>query len=479
MSFMFTLDEVVGAVGGSVIYRNTSPDLPVTVGHVSNDTRTIGEGDLYVAIKGERFDGHDFLDKALEGGASLLLVSDKDKLPERCVAVLVEDTVKALGDLARLRRFKLGARVICVTGSVGKTTTREMIVAALEPSFKVFSTKANRNNEIGLPTTILDAPEDTEILVLEMGMRLRGEISYLTKIACPDIAVITNVGYCHIERLGSREEIRLAKTEIMEGLTDNGILAVNGDDPFLFDYVRNMIPVGKGLAAVFATKTCDESVCNCPMKVTAEDKDLSGNGASFTAVSDIAGKTEDLGRVVLKQAGIHSIRNALFALLCAKLTGADIRKGEDALASYGQMKGRGLVSKGALYTVINDAYNASPESMAAAFESLSLMKCEGRKIAVLGGILELGDYAPMLHEEVGKECGKRHFDHVFLTGDNSGDLIRGMLSVDPDASYTLCADTEEIKEKLEGFAKYNDTILFKASHAFGFEALADYFLDKE
>ena len=189
MNQMFSLEEIISAVNGKLIIgSDCKMNEPVYVSGVSKDTRTIEPGQMYVALVGENFDGHSFCNMALEKGASLLLVSDISYLPTKCLAVLVDDTRVALGLLARHYRFKIGAKVIAVTGSVGKTSTREMIAAGLDKSFKVYSTKANLNNDIGLPMTILSAPIDTEVLVLEMGMRLRGEISYLTSIACPDIS---------------------------------------------------------------------------------------------------------------------------------------------------------------------------------------------------------------------------------------------------------------------------------------------------
>ncbi len=470
---MFSLDEIAGAVGGRVVARGVSDENTVFVGGVSKDTRTIKEGDLYVAIKGERFDGHDFCEDAVLKGASVILASDESKLPGKCIAVMVDDTVRALGDLARHYRFKINAKVVCVTGSVGKTTTREMVACALRSSLKVYSTKANENNEIGLPFTILSAPSDTEALVLELGMRLRGEISYLTKIACPDVAIITNVGYSHIERLGSREEIKLAKTEIIEGLTDNGILAVNADDSFLFDYVRNILPIGKGLAGVSVFMDAETEKLNCPMMVCAENIRFE-DGMKFDASCNLNGTLREEKDCTLKVSGTHNVKNALFALLVSDLLGCDIKKAKEALASYEEMSGRGKIFRGK-YTVINDAYNASPESMEAAFENLRLMGSTGRKIAVLGCVLELGDHAPSLHEYIGKSCGKCRFDHVFLTGDNREDILRGILSEDPGASYTLCEDTDDVEEKLRSFVKDGDTLLFKASHAFGFEALSEKF----
>lgn len=456
MREMFGLEEIASAVNGKVINTTGIDSNKIFVSGVSKDTRTIEEGNLYVAIVGENFDGHKFCSMAVEKGAAVLLVSDETQIPETCAAVVVDDTVKAYGLLARHYRFKLNAKVICVTGSVGKTTTREMIACALRSQKKVCSTKANLNNEIGLPTTILEAPEDTEILVLEMGMRLRGEISYLTNIACPDIAVITNAGYCHIERLGSREEIRLAKAEIMEGLVDDGTLIVSKDDDFLYDFVKENLPDGRKLCAVSAK---GESAAFYATNINLE------KGVSF----DVNGQS-----VKLNLNGGHYITTVMMALACASLTGVDSKAAINALEGYKEMKGRGQITKCEDYTIINDAYNAGPESMMAAYFNLSVIGNGNgaKKIAVLGGMLELGDYAPMLHKMIGKDCGKYNFDHILVTGDNSSDFVEGLLESDPKANYKVFANNDEIKSELNSIVNKGDVILFKASNAFGFEKLA-------
>ncbi len=472
MRKMMSLEEVSNAVSGKIVNKSLNGYEPICISGVSKDTRTIEEGNIYVAIDGERFKGHDFTQQAIDSGASCVLVNDPDKIPQGAVGVVAEDTVRALGDLARAYRFKLGAKVICVTGSVGKTSTREMIACALSSSFSVFSTKRNENNEIGLPMTILSAPEDTEVLVLELGMRLRGEISYLTNVACPDIAVITNVGYSHIERLGSQQEILLAKSEITEGLTEGGILAVNADDKLLFDYSRNNIHIGNGLVGIRVVTDPSKAsgeVMNCPLMVSAYDVDFE-DGCKFRM--DITGADKEEMKVSLSLNGIHNVRNALFALLCAHLTGADMAKAAASLSSYEQMNGRGKTTDANGMRIINDAYNASPESMKAAFANLDILGKGRRKIAVLGGMLELGDYAPMLHEQVGRDCGSYAFDKIFVTGDNRDDFVRGLLAVRSDADLTLCEDTEDVREKVSGYAREGDCILFKASNAFGFEKLA-------
>ena len=351
---MFSFDEVVAAVGGTVVNRKGALSGTVFISGVSTDTRTIEEGNIYIALKGENFDGHNYTDQAVAKGACAVIVNSATKVPSNAVGIVVKDTLKALGSIAEHYRFKLGCKVIAVTGSVGKTTTREIIKAALEPSFLVWSTKNNLNNEIGLPQTILSAPEGTKVLVVEMGMRGRGQIDYLTNIAHPDIAVITNVGYSHIGILGSREEIRAAKAEIINGLTEQGVLLVNGDDDFLFDYVRNVIPLNNGLAAVSVSDKLDGNVMNCPVLMTAYNL-KENDGTDFDVKLASGDKSNTIEGVHIALDGEHNVRNACFAIMCAVLLKADMEKTKEALSSYLPMDGRGKTYRGTKYTVINDA----------------------------------------------------------------------------------------------------------------------------
>lgn len=478
MRRMFSFDELVNATGGTVVNRKGAIGGTIFISGVSTDTRTIEEGNIYIALKGENFDGHSYTDQAVAKGACAVVVNSATKVPSNSVGIVVKDTCKALGAIAEHYRFKLGCKVIAVTGSVGKTTTREIIRSALEPSFKVWSTKNNLNNEIGLPRTILSAPEDTEVMVVEMGMRGRGQIDYLTNIAHPDIAVITNVGYSHIGILGSREEIRAAKTEIINGLTEQGVLIVNGDDDFLLDYVKNIIPLNNGLAAVSVNADSNGSKINCPVCVRASGI-RPNDGMDFDVTITSGNNSNTVKDVHIVLDGEHNVRNACFAVLCAALLKADMNKTLEALAAYMPMDGRGKTYYGKKYTIINDAYNASPESMAAAFRNLDITNPGSRKIAVLGGMLELGDESKNLHTMTGSECGKYAFDKIIVTGDDRNAFIKGLKSVRPDADVVSCVDTDDVRIKVKAIIEQGDTVLFKASHSFGFEKLAGEFIDND
>ena len=434
---MFTLEEVKKAVGGKLVSKTDAIVFAtaINVSGVSTDTRTINEGELFIALQGENFDGNKFLAKAIELGACAVVTNDEEAVPDGAIAIIVDDTIKALGLLANHYRFKLGCKVIAITGSVGKTSTRTMITEVLKTGLKVHSTVANNNNEIGMSKTILSAPEDSEVIIVEMGMRGEGQISYLTKIARPDIAIITNVGYSHIGILGSKEAILKAKMEICEGLTDGGIIAVNADDRRLFDHcVKD-----------------ERSEFQVPLNVGMY--------------------------------GESCIRNALFAIFCAYITGitssSEIQKKiAEVISNRSAMDGRGAITETKKYMIMNDAYNASPESMENAFLNFSKKARGHRKVLALGGMLELGDFASGLHELTGKDCASYDFDRVFVTGENADDFIRGAHMINMKLEIVKCKDTEDVSRRLEDYVRDGDAILFKASHSFGFEKVAKSFIEK-
>ncbi len=490
----FTLDEVICAIEGQPLY-NTDEQIFATaidIEGVTTDTRKIGAGQIFFALKGENFDGNDYAKEALDKGAVAVVMSDRSKVPDKGIVILVEDTVKALGKLARHYRFKLGARVIGITGSVGKTSVKEFISEVASISFKVWKTPENQNNEIGLANTILSAPSDTDLLVLEMGMRGAGQISYLTNVACPDIAVITGIGYSHIELLGSRENIMRAKMEITEGLTEGGVLVVNGDDTFLLENAKKELSINHPLAAVSADKKEDpDKIKNCMLFFRACNIRQDGEGSTFDIEATLAGKKYCREDFRLKVTGMHNIRNAMIACLCHTVlkigTASDFSEEDakahlamirQALLSHERKPGRGATYRTRDYIIINDAYNAAPESMESAFENLDGITGCKRKIAVLGNMLELGSFAPQLHKYVGEKCASYGFDKVFITGENADDFIQGAKSVAPDIDIIKCEDTEDVKARLDGFLEAGDCVLFKASHAFGFEGLSDHFRAK-
>ncbi|MBR3247482.1 MAG: UDP-N-acetylmuramoyl-L-alanyl-D-glutamate--2,6-diaminopimelate ligase [Clostridiales bacterium] len=480
---MFTLEEVKKAVGGRLVSKTGVSvfSTSIEISGVSTDTRKIREGELFIALKGDNFNGNDFLGDAVDLGACAVITDDEDAVPEGAVAVVVEDTVRALGLLANHYRFKLGCKVIAVTGSVGKTSTRTMIAEVLKTGLKVHSTVNNNNNEIGMSKTILSAPEDSDVIVVEMGMRGLGQISYLTGIARPDIAIITNIGYSHIELLESKDNIMKAKMEICEGLTDGGIVAVNSDDRKLFDRCVKELTINNFIAGI---QVSPEDDLPCPLILSATDVKETETGMSFGAKLKRMGE-ESVFSVPLNVGmfGEAAVRNALFAIFCAYMTGitgtpGNQQKIADVISKKSAVGGRGAIIPTARYLVMDDAYNASPESMENAFLNFSKKAKGHRKVLALGGMLELGKFAPGLHELTGKACASYDFDRVFITGENADDFIKGAHMVDIKLEIVKCKDTEDVKRRLEDYVRDGDALLFKASHGFGFEDVAKYFIGK-
>lgn len=466
---LFTLKEILDLTGGIRIGCTISENTDLmSVSSVSTDTRTLLPGALFAALTGEHFDGHTFCQAACQKGAALFLVSDGNSLPDLASGILVSDTLLALHALARGYRKKLGCKVIAVTGSVGKTSTREMLAAALSRSMRTYSTKHNLNNEIGLPMTILSAPADTELLIVEMGMRMRKEISVLSLIAQPDIAIITNVGVSHIERLGSQEEILLAKMEICDGLSGDRILLINGDDSFLSSFSKKAkTKRWNTLGAAYLIGTAD-MVSFADISLGASSIQTAGRSTEFTAMYCVNAdhSTVSLGEFKLPCVGMHHVRNALLAILCAQVLSVPPEDVKSGLASFKPAGSRGRLIRTGRYLIYDDAYNASPESMAAAFESVRLLAEGKRKIAAIGCVLELGSHAAEQHFCIGADAAKSGMDILFVCGDNRGDIKSGVMSVNPMIPVFLFSSREELTDALLCSLSAGDIILVKASHAF-------------
>ena len=471
---LFTGKEILEATGGVAAGAGQDDGaFGLAVSSVSTDTRTIEPGALFAALVGERFDGHAFCRTAYDKGAALFLISDEHMLPEGAAGILVPDTLIALHDLARAYRRKLGCKVIAVTGSVGKTSTREMLYAALSRTKKTHATKHNLNNEIGLPMTILSAPAGTELLIVEMGMRMRGEIETLTRIAEPDIAVITNIGVSHIERLGSRNEILLSKMEICEGLTGEKILLINGDDHLLTEYALR--EGERPWTRLGATAPQGDLPKFADLAAAATDIRAADGGMAFRVLfrSREGGPADDLGEFRVPCFGAHHVKNALFSVLCAMILGVTADKAREGLATYQPTGSRGRMIETGRFLIFDDAYNASPESMGAAFESVRMVAGERRKIGALGGILELGEYAAEQHFSVGEAAARSGMDMLFVCGDDRESVKEGAHSVCPDLPVFLFASRDELAGALLAEIRDGDVILVKGSHAFEMEKVTE------
>ena len=429
----------------------------VTFLGANNDTRKLEKDQLFVALKGAR-DGHDFIPAALEKGAAAVLCTRCDgDYP----AIVVEDTRIALGKIAAGERQRIGMKVVGVTGSVGKSTTKEMIVCVLATTYRVSKTPANHNNDIGMPMAILAMPEDTQIAVLEMGMNHFGEIAYLTKIAKPDLGVIINIGTMHIENLGSREGILQAKLEILEGMGESGKLFLDGDESLLWNLRerRDMQPV------YFGSKNP-----NC--RLVAKDIMQADGILQF-----IVDGSRCQFRAELPLEGEHYVHDALAAIAVGLELGIDEEKIRQSLAQFQTMAGRQEIEERNGYTIIRDYYNAGPESMAAALAVLG--NKSGRKIAVLGDMLELGVCAPAEHYKIGRIAAEKT-DMVFAYGPHGIRVLDGCIT---GGMTETCAraftDRDRLVSVLKQVVRPGDVILFKGSRGMRMELILEKFLEEE
>lgn len=474
---MFSLEEIIQATGGALLTPSeSSRNMTSSCSGISTDTRSLRPGDLFVALEGDRFDGHAFLATATEKGAGMTLLSRKEDLPAAMTGILVPDTLVALQALARAWRRKLQCRVIAVTGSVGKTSTREMLYYAFSRTLCTHATKHNLNNEIGLPMTILSAPRDTELLILEMGMRKRGEIEALSLVTEPDIAVITNIGVSHIERLGSREEIRDAKLEICSGFRDGGVLLYSGNDSYLNSYFRKDTD-----QKVFRIgETLDEGTADdlySDWAVRAKSVQCDHEVTSFVVEARKPGETQlhQMDKISIPAVGLHHVKNAMFAILAALVLDVSVSSVAHGLSDYHPAGSRSKMIRTRDYLLIDDTYNASPESMEAAFSSLNLVasKENRRSIAALGCVLELGSYAQALHLSIGQAAARAGIDRLYLCGDHAQSMQAGARMIRPDIAVSIFPSREKLTAALLQEMKPGDAILAKGSHAFAMEKVIE------
>ncbi|MGD6994308.1 UDP-N-acetylmuramoyl-tripeptide--D-alanyl-D-alanine ligase [Sutcliffiella horikoshii] len=426
----------------------------IVVEGVSKDTREDMSGKLYIPIIGENFNGHAFVRDAIEkkGAVASFWQKDQPEPPTDLNLIVVDDTIEALQHLASSYRNQIGMKVVGITGSNGKTTTKDMVTSVLETTFRVHKTAGNYNNHIGLPLTILSMKEDTEVAVLEMGMSGRGEIELLSSIAKPDAAVITNIGESHMQDLGSREGIAEAKLEIAAGLKQDGKLIINGDEPLLTDRVG-----GKTNVIPFGLKANND--------YQARDITLKGRGTHF-----IIEETEYFIPVL----GAHNVTNALAAIIVGELFGVseeNRKKGLEQLVITG-MRNEVVETSGG-WTVINDAYNASPTSMRAALDLLGSLDGYGKKIAVLGDMLELGDMEKTFHQEIGQYVKEKNVDYVFTFGALGMEIAKGAQEVLEPSRVKPFMNKQELTRELLPLLENGDVVMVKGSRGMKLEEVIE------
>lgn len=449
-----TLKQIHQMIGG----LNTITEWEsVCIAGVSIDSRKVTANHLFVPLQGEQVNGHHYVEKAFEQGATASLwQKNVPNPPENVPIILVEDTEVALQELARAYRQQLNVKVIGVTGSNGKTTTKDMIAALLATTYKVHKTSGNYNNHLGLPLTILSMSEETEVAVLEMGMSSRGEIEFLSKLACPDMAIITNIGESHLLDLGSREEIANAKLEIIEGLVEDGILIYFGDEPLLSDKVGNLH--GSIQVLSFGRSNTNDIYATSIQQRT--------DGTSYTAKGILEGSFE------IPVLGQHNVMNALAAMLVAKELQVDQGKMQEGLASVRLTNMRLEMVEGANgENIINDAYNASPTSMMAAIELIEGLIGFHHKILVLGDMLELGIQEQDFHLKIGEHISSEKIDKVFTYGPLAENIAIGARKTFAARDVFSFQDKSQLIEELKKHIEPNDLILVKASRGMRLEEI--------
>lgn len=451
------LKQIAQWCGGTV-----SPQYEdILVGGVSTDSREIKEGELFIPLIGARYDGHNYIRKAVETGAAAVLSTQKPL--EGIPTVQVQDTMLALGALASGYRRTLPVKVVAITGSVGKTTTKEMIASIMQTTYHTVWTEGNHNNHLGLPMTVLEINPDTQVAVLELGMNHFGEMSYLTKIARPDLAVFTNIGTMHIEHLGSREGILKAKMEILEGMGPDGVLVLNGDEPLLWN-----------LKGTLPHKIYYFGIENPACDILADRVESDEDGVRF----HVSAMGTELN-VFVPASGQHTVYNALAAISVSVLSGVEPKKTEQALASFKNAGMRQKIYEKDGYTIIEDCYNAGPESMAAALEVLGERRTSGQKIAVLGDMLELGSCSMAEHYRIGR-LARRKADLIFAYGTDATRVVTGAVTGGMDPNRAMYYDDQDqLIHELKARSRPGDVLLFKGSRGMKMERILELFLRDE
>lgn len=436
----FTLGQIAQATGGRLI-----GDPDTVISGLTTDSRAAGGQDLFIALKGSRFDGHDFVEE-LRARVGAVVTEREFAVPP--YDIVVPDTYKALGAIGKLCRQQANIRIsVGITGSVGKTTTKELVASVLKEKYKTHYSKGNFNNHIGLPLTLSQLERDTEALVCEMGMSNAGEIAYLSGLSTPDVAIVTNIGVSHIENLGTRENIRNAKLEILQGMKKGSTVILDGDEPLLRDSVaREML---KDYKVIYSGFDIGNDIY--PLDIF--------KGSNYIAFDAISPQGEM--RITIPAVGDHFVKNALFAYAAGIVCGVSFEGIARGIAAYlpEQLRQKIYMKNG--IRVIADCYNASPESMSAALNVLG--GCSERKIAVLGDMLELGLMSEAAHRAVGIKASENS-DYLICYGSQARLIMRSAIENGYDPQKAMFFDDiEALSKKLKEILKKDDCVLFKAS----------------
>ena len=442
-----SIENITRACKGT--FHGDESILSQEVSGVVIDSRKVQPGYLFVAIDGERVNAHKFIPDTVKAGA-MCVVSHEDLGETDFPYILVESTGQALLDIAKLYRDSFDMKVVGITGSVGKTSTKEMIASGLAQKYHVHKTLGNFNNEWGLPITIFDMPEDTEVAVLEMGVNHFGEMRRLSSVSSPDICVITNIGTCHLENLGDRDGVLKAKTEIFKYLQKDGHIVLNGDDDKLC-----MVKEYEGIKPVFFGMEADKDVY--------ADEITSRGLKGMTCRIHIGGESF---MADIPMPGIHMVYNALAATAVGRIYGLTLEQIRHGIETLEAISGRFHMIETDRFLIVDDCYNANPMSMKA---SLDVLKDgAGRRVAILGDMGELGENEVQLHAEVGEHAAQCGIDVCICTGPLSANIAK-MARKNPELIVIEEPDRDSLLSHLSDYVQTGDTILVKASHFMQFE----------
>lgn len=444
--------EIIEATNGQLLSGNLDDDIR----GFTQDTRKIQQGDMYIPLIGEKNDGHNYIEQAFVNGASSIITSQKVDYPDKNV-ILVEDTMQAMTDMAAYLRTHRNVKVVGITGSVGKTSTKDMIYSVVSMKYKTLKTLGNYNNHIGLPLTILRY-QDEEVMILEMGMNHLGEIEHLTHIAQPDVAAITNVGTAHIGELGSRENILKAKMEIVKGFKNHGTLVINDDNDMLHtiqedDY--SLIKIGQN-------NDCDFKAYHVDLRLEESYFDIDYQGKTYHVHVPVSGE--------------HFVYNALIAIAIGLTLDIDMELCIHGVENFELTKNRmDIIELKDGIKVIDGTYNANLDSMKSSLDVLSQYK--NRKIAILADMLELGEYEQSLHEEVGKYVVEKNIDELLCVGQASSYIIKKAQSLGLVHAYHF-ENNEALVEYLDELIEPDDILLIKGSHGMHLKEVVEHLKER-
>ncbi len=455
-----TVREIIIATGGVLL----NGDEDTLINGITIDSRKIDGNDLFIPLIGENFDGHKFIADSVKKGIKAILISKSEYAKKHNVLTIqVNDTLKALQNIAKYYISKFNIPIIAVTGSTGKTSTKDLITSVLKQKYKTLSNIGNFNNHIGVPLTVFSLESDHEVAVIEMGMSNLGEIDLLADIVRPDIGVITNIGLSHIEHLKTQQNIMNAKMEIANYFNESSMIIVNGDDKYLKKINDTDLNYKKCLVGLDKHNSIQG----------VNIKDMGIEGTSFDIVYE--GNTYPF---IVKAPGIHNVYNALCAFVVAITLGVSIQLIQKGISQYKSSHMRlNVFTTDKDIVIINDAYNASPDSMKAALSVLAKFN-EKRKIAILGDMLEMGKYTEQGHYDIGCFAAE-NTDILITVGKSSKFIAKGAEDRGFEKSNIfVCTDNEQAKSKLNDLLKKGDTVLVKGSRGMKMEEIVEYIQER-